>query len=71
MGKCTHCEYFSGYNDFRYCNYLSVMGRLRSLICPPGEQCTVFEPRTGKRRPQDWVGNVFKKNGRGKYGLEI
>lgn len=56
--KCKRCDYWyqTGLNT-GYCNYLTVMGNARSLICPPGDACTVYAPKgKGQRKPPKWVG---------------
>lgn len=43
---CAGCMYYrrmywSGDGETKSCDYLLVTGHARSLICPPGEGCTV------------------------------
>src|SRR5699024_1033422 len=40
--KCQRCIYRSPYPTKYGCDYLALMGSSRG--CPPGDQCTVFEP---------------------------
>lgn len=48
--RCLRCLY----GDSRgYCTYILVMQHRRP--CPPGADCTVFKPRTGKREPEPIV----------------
>src|SRR5699024_4393869 len=42
LSKCRKCIYRSPYPTKYGCDYLALMGRSRG--CPPGDQCTVFEP---------------------------
>ena len=48
--RCLRCLY----GDQRgYCSY--ILATLHRRPCPPGEGCTVFKPRTGKREPEPIV----------------
>ena len=43
---CAGCMYYrrvywSGDGEIKSCDYLLITGHARSLICPPGEGCTV------------------------------
>ena len=48
--RCLRCLYG---DQQGYCTYILVMQHRRP--CPPGEGCTVFEPHTGKRKPEPVV----------------
>ena len=45
--RCLRCLYGDQHG---YCSYILVMQHRRP--CPPGADCTVFEPHTGKRKPE-------------------
>lgn len=55
MARCKKC-YFGNGSRWIECNYSAVTGQLRSLICKPGSECTVFltqaegEKKYGTRR---------------------
>ena len=42
LSKCQRCIYRSPHPTKYGCDYLALMGSSRG--CPPGDQCTVFEP---------------------------
>ena len=42
MSKCRRCIYRYRAASRWACNYAECTGRLRSPICPPGDECTVF-----------------------------
>ena len=48
--RCMRCLYG---DQQGYCTYILVMQHRRP--CPPGADCTVFEPRAGTRKPEPVV----------------
>ena len=49
LSKCQRCIYRSPHPTKYGCDYLALMGSSRG--CPPGDQCTVFDPGTRLRTP--------------------
>lgn len=48
--RCMRCLYG---DQQGYCSY--ILATLHRRPCPPGEGCTAFEPRRGKREPEPIV----------------
>ena len=66
---CKTCRYAN--ISIHCCDYLEITGRPRQLICPPGDACTVFKPRTPGRRENPkspWQSGAGLKKKKGELG---
>ena len=52
--RCKKCRFHGYASGSICCDYGMIMKTPRSLICPPGDDCTVFEPKT-KRRENEHI----------------
>jgi len=43
VSKCATCKYRIWAASQWCCNYGEIMSHARMLICPPGDQCTVYK----------------------------
>ncbi len=51
--RCWQCRYFGPMTGtVGTCDYLLETGHARSLLCPPGEKCTVFERHLLRDKPR-------------------
>ena len=76
--RCRGCVYFQGqYDENCCCHYIFIENKRRP--CPPGKDCTVFQPRLIPRRlRQDHRADYIRRRAerreiarRTRYGQEI